>query len=74
MKRFLLMLMFPLLCMDNKNNEIFRFMDHPPKKDLLSAKHGQVERFSLGIKFGLPYMAVVGAQYNLRLLSNQFAP
>lgn len=32
------------------------------------------KRFSVGVKFGLPYMAVLGAQYTLPFFNNHFAP
>lgn len=33
-----------------------------------------LKRFSVGVKFGLPYMAVLGAQYTLPFFNNHFAP
>ena len=33
-----------------------------------------LKRFSVGVKFGLPYMAVLGAQYILPFFNNHFAP
>ena len=32
------------------------------------------KRFSVGVKFGLPYMAVLSAQYTLPFFNNHFAP
>tara|TARA_B100002019_G_C21218716_1_gene573459 strand:+ start:126 stop:761 length:636 start_codon:yes stop_codon:yes gene_type:complete len=32
------------------------------------------KRFSVGVKFGLPYMAVLGTQYTLPFFNNHFAP
>lgn len=33
-----------------------------------------LKRFSVGVKFGLPYMAVLSAQYTLPFFNNHFAP
>ena len=46
----------------------------PPEKDSLSVELNNVKRFSAGIKFGVPYMAVVGVQYTLPFFGYQFAP
>lgn len=42
------------------------------KSDIV--KDNILKRFSVGVKFGLPYMAVLGAQYTLPFFNNHFAP
>jgi hypothetical protein len=73
-KGFLLLLMVPLFGLSNNNQEMFRFRAHPPEKDSLSVEDDLLKRFSAGIKFGAPYMTVVGAQYTLPFFNNHFAP
>ncbi|MEK9516694.1 MAG: hypothetical protein VWZ97_01600 [Flavobacteriaceae bacterium] len=43
------------------------------EKDSLSVEY-DIKRVSAGLKFGFPYMAVVGAQYTLPFFDNHFAP
>ena len=43
------------------------------EKDSLSVEY-DIKRVSVGLKFGFPYMAVVGAQYTLPFFDNHFAP
>jgi hypothetical protein len=73
-KGFLLLLMVPLFGLSNNNQEMFRFRAHPAEKDSLSVEDDLLKRFSAGIKFGAPYMTVVGAQYTLPFFNNHFAP
>lgn len=42
------------------------------KSDIV--EDNSLKRFSVGVKFGLPYMAVLGAQYTLPFFNNHFAP
>ena len=42
------------------------------KSDII--EDNSLKRFSVGVKFGLPYMAVLGAQYTLPFFNNHFAP
>ena len=42
------------------------------KSDIV--KDNILKRFSVGVKFGLPYMAVLSAQYTLPFFNNHFAP
>ena len=42
-------------------------------KDSLSFEN-DVKRFSAGLKFGLPYMAVIGAQYTRHFLTITLLP
>ena len=42
------------------------------KSDIV--EDNSIKRFSVGVKFGLPYMAVLGAQYTLPFFNNHFAP
>ena len=72
-KRFVIILMIPLFGLSN-NKDMFEFRTHPSEKDSLSIEYNQTKRFSTGIKFGTPYMAVLGAQYILPFFNNHFAP
>lgn len=42
------------------------------KSDII--EDNSLKRLSVGVKFGLPYMAVLGAQYTLPFFNNHFAP
>ena len=42
------------------------------KSDII--EDNSLKRFSVGVKFGLPYMAVLSAQYTLPFFNNHFAP
>lgn len=42
------------------------------KSDIV--EDNSLKRFSVGVKFGLPYMAVLSAQYTLPFFNNHFAP
>ena len=42
------------------------------KSDIV--EDNSLKRFSVGVKFGFPYMAVLGAQYTLPFFNNHFAP
>ena len=42
------------------------------KSDII--EDNSLKRFSVGVKFGLPYMAVLGTQYTLPFFNNHFAP
>lgn len=42
------------------------------KSDIV--EDNSLKRFSVGVKFGLPYMAVLGTQYTLPFFNNHFAP
>ena len=46
---------------------------HKEKKSDI-VEDNSLKRFSVGVKFGLPYMAVLGAQYTLPFFNNHFAP
>jgi len=72
-KQMLLLVMVPLFGFGNMNKEVASLMTISPEKDSLSFEY-DIKRFSLGLKFGLPYMAVVGAQYTLPFIDNHFAP
>ena len=72
-KGFLLFLMVPLFGLSNNNKEVFGFVAYTPEKDSLSVEY-DIKRVSAGLKFGFPYMAVVGAQYTLPFFDNHFAP
>ena len=50
------------------------FSQNYQEKDSLHIEYDELKRFSAGIKFGLPYMAVVGAQFTLPFFDNHFAP
>ena len=52
----------------------FSFSQNYQEKDSLHIEYDELKRFSAGIKFGLPYMAVVGAQFTLPFFNNHFAP
>ena len=71
-KGFLLFLIVPLFGLSN-NKEVFGFVVYPLEKDSLSVEYA-IKRVSGGLKFGFPYMAVVGAQYTLPFFNNHFAP
>ena len=73
-KGILVLMMIPLFGLSNNNKEVFGIITHPPEKDSLSAEYVDFRRFAAGIKFGLPYMAVLGAQYTLPFFNNHFAP
>ena len=73
-KGFLLLFMVPIFGLSNNHKEIFGCRAHPLEKDSLSIEYDYLKRFSAGIKFGLPYMAVVGAQFTLPFFNNHFAP
>jgi len=73
-KRFFLLIMIPFFGHGNASKEIFQLIDHPPEKDSLSVEFNEIKRFSAGLKFGVPYMAVVGAQYTIPFFDNHFAP
>ena len=73
-KGFLLLFMVPIFGLSNNNKEIFGCRAHPLEKDSLSIEYDYLKRFSAGIKFGTPYMAVLSAQYTLPFFSNHFAP
>jgi hypothetical protein len=72
-KGFLLFLMVPLFGHSNNNKEVSGFVAYPPEKDSLSVEY-DIKRVSASLKFGFPYMAVVGAQYTLPFFDNHFAP
>ena len=72
-KGFLLFLMVPLFGLSNNNKEVFGFVAYTLEKDSLSVEY-DIKRVSAGLKFGFPYMAVVGAQYTLPFFDNHFAP
>ena len=42
------------------------------KSDIVEGN--SLKRFSVGVKFGFPYMAVLGTQYTLPFFNNHFAP
>ena len=63
-KLILLLLLVPIVGFSQNNQE----------KDSLHIEYDEIKRFSAGIKFGFPYMAVVGAQYTLPFFNNHFAP
>ena len=42
------------------------------KSDII--EDNSLKRLSVGVKFGLPYMAVLGTQYTLPIFNNHFAP
>lgn len=73
-KRILLLIIVPLFGMSNNNKAVLGLMTHLPEKDSLSLEYSDLKRFSAGIKFGLPYMAVLGAQYTLPFFNNHFSP
>ena len=50
------------------------FSQNYKESDSLLIEYDEIKRFSAGIKFGFPYMAVVGAQYTLPFFNNHFAP
>lgn len=72
-KQMLLLVMVPLIGYGNINKEKLPLMSVYNDKDSLSFEH-DIKRFSSGLKFGLPYMAVIGAQYTLPFFNNHFAP
>ena len=50
------------------------FSQNYQEKDSLHIESDKIKRISAGIKFGLPYMAVLGAQFTLPFFNNHFAP
>ena len=70
--RFLLLIVVPIFGFGNMNKELLPIIV-ADEKDSLSVEY-DIKRVSVGIKFGFPYMAVVGAQYTLPFFDNHFAP
>ena len=60
-KQFLLLIILPTFGFGNMNKELLPIVIHE-EKDSLSIEY-DIKRFSAGLKFGFPYMAVVGSQY-----------
>ena len=71
-KQFLLLIIIPTFGFGNINKELLPIIIHE-EKDSLSVEY-DIKRFSTGLKFGFPYMAVVGSQYILPFFDNHFAP
>ena len=63
-KLIILLMTFPIL----------GFSQFYKEKKSDSVEDNSLKRFSVGVKFGLPYMAVLGAQYTLPFFNNHFAP
>ena len=53
---------------------ILGFSQFYKEKKSSFVEDNSLKRFSVGVKFGLPYMAVLGAQYTLPFFNNHFAP
>ena len=70
--RFLLLIVVPIFGFGNMNKELLPIIV-ADEKDSLSVEY-DIKRVSAGLKFGFPYMAVVGAQYTLPFFDNHFAP
>ena len=70
--RFLLLIVVPIFGFGNMNKELLPIIV-ADEKDSLSVEY-DIKRVSAGLKFGFPYMAVVGAQYTLPFFDNLFAP
>lgn len=70
--RFLLLIVVPIFGFGNMNKELLPIIV-ADEKDSLSVEY-DIKRVSAGLKFGFPYMAVVGAQYTLPFFYNHFAP
>lgn len=63
-KLIILLMTFPIVGFSQFYKEI--------KSD--TNEDNSLKRFSVGVKFGLPYMAVLSAQYTLPFFNNHFAP
>ena len=72
-KQILLLAMVPFIGFGNINKEVLPLIIISNVRDSLSFEH-DIKRFSAGLKFGLPYMVAIGAQYTLPFFDNHFAP